>query len=331
MPKRSSLPVHLLYEPPPADLAILQENLDPAVSLTAGPELPAGIPLEILIAGRVTREQLAACTHLQAIIIPWAGVPTPLRELVQVEFSHLAVHNLHHNAPPVAELALALMLAAVKFVLPFDRALRQNDWRIRYEPSPAGLLMGKTALILGYGAIGQRVAQACLAMGMTVLATRRQVHDESAPSTVKLYPAEALPDLLPRADVLMICLPLTPETENLIGEKELALLPAGAVLVNIGRGAIVDQYALYDALKTGGLRGAGLDVWYNYPADEAARADTPPADVPFYELDNVVLSPHRGGASDETGRLRMTELARLLNIAARGEPLPNRVDLERGY
>jgi phosphoglycerate dehydrogenase-like enzyme len=88
---------------------------------------------------------------------------------------------------------------------------------------------------------------------------------------------------------------------------------------------------LYLALRDGRLQGAGLDVWYNYPPDEAARINTPPADYPFSELENVVMSPHRAGGTLETGRLRMTHLAKLLNMAARGEPIPNCLDLERGY
>jgi phosphoglycerate dehydrogenase-like enzyme len=103
------------------------------------------------------------------------------------------------------------------------------------------------------------------------------------------------------------------------------------VLVNIGRGRIVAEEALYAALRSGQLHAAGLDVWYSYPPDEAARAHHRPSAHPFHELDNVVMSPHRGGAADETARLRMGALAELLNAAARGEPVPNRVDPEAGY
>jgi phosphoglycerate dehydrogenase-like enzyme len=117
----------------------------------------------------------------------------------------------------------------------------------------------------------------------------------------------------------------------LIGERELALLPPDAVLVNVGRGPIVDEAALYHALHEGTLHAAGLDVWYNYPADEASRSHTPPSAYPFHELDNVVMSPHRAGGSDESEMRRMTHLAALLNAAARGDEMPNRVDLQAGY
>jgi phosphoglycerate dehydrogenase-like enzyme len=147
----------------------------------------------------------------------------------------------------------------------------------------------------------------------------------------EIQPASALDRLLPRTQALIITLPHTPETDDLIGERELKLLPQGAVLVNIGRGPIVDENALFRALRDGHLHSAGLDVWYNYPPDEESRAETFPANLPFHELDNVVLSPHRGGATMESNVLRMEHLAALLNAAAAGEPMPNKVDITAGY
>jgi phosphoglycerate dehydrogenase-like enzyme len=282
----------------------------------------------ILVAGRPQREHLIASPTLRALIIPWAGLPEVTRELMR-DFPHIAVHNLHHNAAPVAEMAVTLMLAAAKLVVPTDRALRAHDWTPRYHrPNPTVLLEGKTALILGYGAIGQRVAHLCRALGMKVMAIRRCV---VMPSPDEIYPPNALHRLLPQANVLIICVPQTPETTGLIGEKELALLPPGAILVNVGRGPIVDEAALYHALCEGPLHSAGLDVWYDYPADEAARSHTPPSAYPFHELDNVVMSPHRAGGADETEMLRMMHLAALLNAAARGDEMPNLVDLQAGY
>ena len=309
------------------------ENLLPRLSsdikLTDGSELPESS--DILISGRPTREQLAATPHLRDLIIPWAGLPNETRDLLP-DFPAISVHNLHHNAAPVAELALMLLLAAAKFTLRYDNALRRNDWRIRYERStPTVLLDGKTALILGYGAIGRRVAVVCRALGMTTLATRRQLNAPQMDADTMVHPASALRDLLPQADALIICLPHTPATDGLLGAAELALLPSHSVLVNIGRGRIVDERALYEALRDGRLRAAGLDVWYSYPPDEAARADWPPSAYPFHELDNVIMSPHRGGAADETARLRMTALAGMLNAAVAGREMGNLVDVDAGY
>ena len=324
------LSVHLLHPPDPAALAHLRAHLDAGVHLTCGPDLPDPADYHILVAGRPRREHLTASPSLRALIIPWAGLPETTRELLR-DFPHIAVHNLHHNAVVVAEMVLSLLLAAAKAIVPTDRLLRAHDWTPRYQADRPLLLHGKTALVLGYGAIGQRVAHLCRALGMNVLAIRRNVARPCADAPADIHPPDALHTLLPRANMLLICLPHTPETTGLIGERELALLPPGGVLVNVGRGPIVDEAALYQALREGRLHAAGLDVWYNYPADEAARSRTPPSVYPFHELDNVVMSPHRAGGSDETKRLRMEHLAAALNAAARGEEMPHRVSLEAGY
>jgi phosphoglycerate dehydrogenase-like enzyme len=186
--------------------------------------------------------------------------------------------------------------------------------------------------VVGYGQIGQRLGIVLHALGMRVLAVRRHPEKLLPPGVPgEVHAPEALHRLLPEANVLMLTAPLTEETIGLIGEGELARLPERAVLVNVGRGALVDQKALYEALSTGRLLAAGLDVWYNYPATPEAWADTPPADYPFHELENVALSPHRGGHANETEELRMIALAETLNAAQRGEPLPNPVDVGLGY
>ncbi len=330
MTAKNSLKAH--YPDPPARqyLNILQERLDPAVSLTTGPDQPAPPTADILIAGRPTREQVNASQNLRALIIPWAGLPPETRQLM-VDYPDITVHNLHHNARPVAEMVLTLLLSAAKMVIPFDERLRQNDWTPRYEPSPALLMGGRTALILGYGAIGRLTAGYCKALGMRVEAVRRRPERTPSGPADEVYPASELAALLPRADALLICLPHTPETDGLIGRKELALMPAQAILINVGRGPIVDESALFTALQSGRLHSAGLDVWYDYPADEASRSNTGPASHPFHQLDNVVMSPHRAGSTAESNYLRMDHLANLLNEAARGNIMPNRVDLTAGY
>lgn len=322
-----SLSVHLLQLPYTQETIVeLRARLDPEIHLTTGLELPDPAGFRVLVAGRPKREHLLASPHLEALVVPWAGIPDETRELMR-EFPHIALHNLHHNALPVAEQAIALLLAAYKFIVPMDRALRAGNWTPRYQPNPSLLLQGRMALILGYGAVGRQVARLCQGLGMEVVAVRRR----AAPGAPVGASVADLHDLLPRAGAILVCLPLTPETEGLIGAAELALLPNDAVLVNVGRGPVVDEEALYQALRDHRLYAAGLDVWYSYPRDEASRSHTPPSRYPFHELENVVMSPHRAAGSTETERLRVIHLAELLNAAARGEPLPNRVDLQAGY
>jgi phosphoglycerate dehydrogenase-like enzyme len=325
-----SLSVHLVRPPGNASLAHLRAQLEPGVRLTLGPDLPTPADYQVLVAGRPRHEHVTASPNLHTLIIPWAGLPAETKELMQ-GFPHVVVHNLHHNAVPTAEMAFALLLAAAKCLVPIDRALRTHDWTPRYRPNPALVLHGKTALILGYGAIGQHVARLCRGLGMQVIGIRRDIARAASDTPDEIHPPEALHRLLPRVTALVVCLPLTPTTTGLIGADELALLSPNAVLVNVGRGPIVDEAALYHALRDGTIHAAGLDVWYNYPSDEDARSHTPPSDYPFHELDNVVMSPHRAGGSTETELERMNHLARLLNAATTGEPMPNRVDLQAGY
>lgn len=317
---------HLLQEFDSDFVESMREQLNPGIELTAG-DMPNPSEFEILIAGVPSREDLVASPNLHTLIIPWAGLPRSTRELL-LEFPQIAVHNSHHNAVATAESALALMFAAVKETVPIDRKLRQGDWSARYVEDRC-LLYGRTALIVGYGAIGKHIAKVCVGLGMKVLATRRSP-SESEENEVTVYSADKLSELLLRADVLILSLPSTPETVGLIGARELALLRDGSTLINISRGAVVDEKALYDALASGRLR-AGLDVWYNYPKSEEQRSNTMPANYPFHELDNVVMSPHLGGLADRTEELRAADLAEMLNAAAAGKPLPNRVDIQRGY
>jgi phosphoglycerate dehydrogenase-like enzyme len=324
--KSKMIHVHILEDFDEPAVALLHSNLAASVQLTSGSDIPGDT--SIIIGGRPTREQLAACPDLRALIVPWAGVPENTRELLR-DFPQVTLHNLHHNAAATAEMALALLLSAAKFIVPLDQKLRANDWSPRYAPSRSLGLEGKTALIIGYGQIGQRVGRVCHALGMNVIATRRNRVEQD--TFAEVHPTSDLPQLLPRAEAIIITAPLTPETRGLIGERELGALPRGAVLVNVGRGAIVDEGALYHALKNGQLTAAGIDVWYNYPTDEASQGNTPPSQYPFGELDNVVLSPHRGGDDKDIDVARMRDLAELLNAAARGEEMANRVDVDAGY
>jgi phosphoglycerate dehydrogenase-like enzyme len=304
--------------------------LDPEIIVTENREIPDRADYEILVHPTPTREWIEASPNLRAIVIPWAGVPEQTRNLM-LNYPEISVHNLHHNKYNTAEMCLTLLLAAAKRLIPMDQALRRNDWTPRYDGPQAVVLRGKTALILGFGEIGQTLASYCLGMGIKVIATKKHPDDYQGTLDVDIYPDELLHDLLPTTDFLLITLPLTNETQGLIGEAELKLLPRGSILVNIGRGPIVDPQALYDAVKSGHLRAAASDVWYNYPESKAAHVNTQPADLPFGELDNFVLSPHRGGFVEESEEQRAKAMARLLNAANRGQSIPNQVDLVAGY
>jgi len=325
-----NLNVHLVEPSDPESLRLLEGALAPGVRATAGDHPPADI--HFLVSGRPTREQLEGCPSLRGVVIPWAGLPAGTRTLLQA-FPKLKVYNLHYNATQTAEMAVTLLLAAAKWLVPYDQALRKRDWRPRYqEPPRAVMLAGRRVLILGFGHIGQHVGRVCQALGMNVTGVRR---DPTAPRppglSAAVFGPDRLPALLPEADVLVITVPLTEQTRGLLDEAALNLLPDGALLVNVGRGEVVDERALYQALLSGKLGGAGLDVWYQYPRDEASRAGTAPSHYPLYELEQVVLSPHRAEAVQGRDAQRVEHLARLLNQLARGEPVDNQVSVLHGY
>jgi len=195
------------------------------------------------------------------------------------------------------------------------------------------LIAGRNVLIMGYGSVGRHLAEMCLGMKTNISATRhscRKVYQEYG---VEIHPASDLEMLLPKTEILLVTLPLTSHTQNILDREKLELLPESALLVNIGRGKLIEEQALYDLLKSGKIAAAGLDVWYNYPHSSADRQHTYPGNLPFHELENVVLSPHRGGAfaNYDTELLRVQHLADMLNEYYKTGKMPNQVDINRGY
>lgn len=310
--------------------AALRSRLSDAIELIYSKEIPEPADYNILVAAFPNKALLEASPNLKALIIPFAGPPQATRERLR-DYPHISVHNTPYNHVATAETALALMMASAKFTAKGDRNLRQGDWTLRYGETPQLVLHGRTALILGYGRIGRHMAPVCKALGMKVIGIKRTLKPEDQKdSHAAVYEIDDLASLLPKADVLLIALPETPETVGLIDEKELALLPNGAVLVNVGRGSVVDETALYRALKHGKLAAAGLDVWYTYPTEDQ-RTHTLPSRYPFHKLENVVMSPHKAGWLGKEDESRMAFIAQMLNAYAAEETLPNRVDIDLGY
>lgn len=327
-PGATTLRVHSLYEFDAASAARLRVLAGGGVLLTEGPVIADAEVCDVLVAGTPSRSHVEACPRLRAVVIPWAGVAPSVRDALAGR-PGIAVHNLHHNASATAEHAFALLLAAAKRIVPSDRRMRAHDWKDRGARDPALLLEGRTAAIVGFGAIGRRVGRMCRAFGMHVVGVRRTAPATPDAEGFDVRGAADLDGVLPRADVLVVAVPGTPGTAGLLDARRIGLLPAGAVVVNVGRGAVIDEAALFDALRSGRLHGAGLDVWWRYPRAEDAR--TPPSSQPFESLDSVVMTPHRAGSAEGIEALRVRALADVLLGLARGGDAPGRVDLARGY
>lgn len=325
-----SLKVHFPKAAVEIPLDDLRRLLPPNVELSAGSVEAQPTDCDILVHGYVEAAWLEASPSLKAVIVPFAGVPAPTRDLIQ-RYPHISLHNLHYNVAPTAECAVALLLAAAKFIVPLDQQLRHGDWTERYAATPTEILDGKTALILGYGAIGRRIAPVCRVLGMQVIGVRRRAPATADQDGVEVHAWTDLDALLPRADALICVAPQTPETTGLIGARELDLLPRHAIVVNVGRGPVIDEAALYGALRDRRIKAAGIDVWYVYPQNDEERSHTLPAHFPFHELKNVVLSPHRAGWLSAAEPQRLQHLAELIRAAAEGREMGNRVDRELGY
>ncbi|MGW8267254.1 MAG: NAD(P)-dependent oxidoreductase, partial [Longimicrobiales bacterium] len=182
-------------------------------------------------------------------------------------------------------------------------------------------LEGKTLVVVGMGGVGREVCRVAKAFRMRVIGVDRPGYsfDRDTLSVDELRSSTELPSVLGQAEHLVLIAPHTPETEGMIGARELALLPEGAVFINIARGALVDEGALVEALRSGHLAGAGLDVFAQEPL---------PPDSPLWEMPNVLVSPHSASTSDGENR-RLTDLfCENLRRFLAGEPLLNVLDLE---
>jgi phosphoglycerate dehydrogenase-like enzyme len=233
---------------------------------------------------KFTAEVLRACPNLQHLSV-W-GTGTDNIDLPAAKALGIVVTNTPNTATDsVAEQGLALMLAVARKVPFLDAQVKRGEW----ERGMLTQLAGKTLGILGTGVIGIRMAQLGKGIGMSVIAWTYHP-DPAKAEAVGLRYLEAMADVLRQADVVSLHLRYSPATERLIGAKDLALMKPTALLINTARGQLVDQKALYEALRDGTIAGAGLDVFEQEPID--------PHD-PLLTLPNIVLSPHTAGTTPE--------------------------------
>lgn len=313
-------------------VVLIAEELSPATVEALGPDfeirhcngadraelLPAIADVDAILvrsATKVDAEALAAATRLK--VIARAGVGLDNVDVKAATQSGVMVVNAPtSNIVSAAELAVALMLAAARHVSPAHAALRNGEWkRSKYTGIE---LFEKTVGIVGLGRIGVLVAQRLAAFGMSVIAYDPYVQPgRAAQMGVRLVDLDTL---MAESDFMSVHLPKTPETVGLIGAEQLAKARPQLVLVNAARGGIVDEAALYDALKTGRIGAAGLDVF----------AKEPCTDSPLFELENVVATPHLGASTDEAQEKAGIAVAKSVRLALSGELVPDAVNVQGG-
>ena len=224
------------------------------------------------------------------------------------------------HSQPLAEFCLMSMLMYSRGLTRMLEMQAQKHWE-RYAGTD---LIDKTVVIIGMGNIGQRVTEIVKVFGMNVIGIKRTVTDMdlNGMKADQILPTNQMGDALKQADYLILCMPHTTETENMIGPSELSQLPKGAILINIARGTVVDELALIKSLKDGHLGGAALDVFATEPL---------PKESPLWSMTNVLVSPHSGSTSDRENTLLTDLFCHNLRQYLDEKPLINVLDTELLY
>ncbi|MBP0445041.1 hypothetical protein J8J14_09635 [Roseomonas sp. SSH11] len=276
------------------------------------------IRAEVLITNRVTAQE-AARLECRLLQVPGAGLDGIALEALP---RGCAVSNVFEHEIPMAEYVL---FAVLEHVLQLDALPTQLDarsWPAAQRNRPFhGEACGRTMTLVGFGHIGRAVASRARALGMRIIAvTRRGQPDPAADHSL---PVARLRDVLPETDVLVLCCPLDESTRGLIGEAELAAMKRSALLVNVARAEVVDEEALFGALRDRRIARAAIDVWYRYP--RPGEAECPPSRFPFHELPNLRATPHISGWTEGLMERRYIFIAENIRRLAGGMPLENLV------
>jgi phosphoglycerate dehydrogenase-like enzyme len=279
---------------------------------------------DVLVSMAFTARMAAAAQRLRLVQVPGAGLDRIDRTALPAG-AHLA--NAYGHETGIAEYIIGAMIALTRSFGRLDTRLRQGHWDSQWAigaPAPPlwPELAGKTLGILGFRRIGQALARRAAAFDMRVCGIRRQA--QTAPQGVAfLGGPERLDEVLQQADYLAVTLSLSGETRGLLDRRRLGLLRPTSFLINVARAEIIDEQALYDALASGLMAGAALDVWYHYPT-EAGPA--PPANQPFHELGNVIMTPHISGWTEGMIEARAQLIADNIGRIANGEAPLNAIN-----
>ncbi len=284
----------------------------------------------------------AAIAHTE-VVFTWTITPAMLRAAPRLRWVHTSAVAAHSLMLPelaargvrvtnsrgiqsgsMADHAMGMVLALSRKLHRCVRAQAEGRWiqdEVRGDAAP-WLLAGRQMAIAGTGTVGSAVALRARAFGMHVVGIRRRPDHPRPTAFHVVNGADGLADVLRASDVLVLALPLTERTRGLIGARELALLPSHGLVVNVGRGPILDDEALVAALKEGRIGGAGLDVFAHEPLDPAS---------PYWRLPNVIVSPHISGFRADHWDAVIALFEDNLRRFVQGEELLNPVDPEAGY
>lgn len=282
---------------------------------------------DIILGSYVSKNILKQAEKLQLIQVPWTGMDN--FDFEAVKHSNIPVCNTHSNADAVAELGMAIILDLLKKISYHDRKMRSGDWNRKEQPLDlkSRMVAGLRVCILGCGNIGYRLAKLLHGFGAVVSAVGGE--EKQGGVINRIYEKNQLREAFSHADLLVITVPLTEDTRKMINEETLSYAEDGILLVNLSRGEIIDEDAVYKGLISGKIGGFGADVWWNAPS----RGESKAYPSKYQELctwDHVVLSPHRAGFV--AGGLPHLDGA-ILNLAnfIEGKPLVHVVNVMKQY
>lgn len=261
---------------------------------------------------------LQGATQLKWLQVWSAGINSlPLLELKSRDIQLTSANGVH--AYPISETIIGLMLALTRKIHTYVKNQQSKIWHhahINLE------MHEKTVGIIGVGTIGKETAKIAKAFGMKVIGIRHSGQPEDYVD--EMYRQEQLNDILPQCDYVVITLPLTKETTRLFGSEQFKLMKSSAFLINIGRGEIIDENALIQALTEGEIAGAGLDVFEKEPLSQES---------PLWELENVIITPHTSGSTEYYNKRVMDDIfiPNLKDYINGKNPTINLVDFEKGY
>jgi phosphoglycerate dehydrogenase-like enzyme len=279
---------------------------------------------DVYVGGRFPAELAGAAEKLRLIHVAGAGTD-------RVDFAALApdvlVANTFHHERSIAEYVVAAAVMLRRDFLAQDRALRRDIWATSVYDNAipqSSSLQGATVGFVGFGHIGQRTWELFRAFGTRGCAVTGSGRVDAAAHQLDWAGGRSRLDrLLRESDIVVMSAPLTAQTEGMVGADELRALGPDGVLINVGRGPLVAERALYDALLGGEIHAAALDVWYRYPGADGRGA---PSEFPFAELSNVLITPHSSGVTGDTFRGRVDDISANIGRLDRGEPLHNVVN-----
>lgn len=285
-----------------------------------------------IVGWRPPEELLQKAVNLKLYINPGAGVKHLMKMFGELSKKRKVILvNGHGNSYFTAQHTAAMLLTLANKILPHHTWLSEGKWRLGDKHAKSIPLRKKIVGFLGYGHINKQVHRFLSGFELDFIALKRSWKKSEGSNLNKKYTTAKLDDFLKQTDILIIALPQTDKTKQMIKQKHLRLLGKDGLLVNAGRGDVVKEESLYKALKENHIAGAAIDVWYDYDPKPDRKGRKYPYHFPFHKLDNIVISPHRA-ASPFDDLDRWEDVIENLSRLAQGKrKFLNEVDVGEGY